>query len=265
MKSVLLVFIFISTYTGVFSQSTIQYVVNNAGVLNQKNVEITGTVKKTIPLAGLCSYILEDHGSEILINSGKGCPSTAAKLIVQGKLSRISGETNYYIDEISRKPFTGSISQQHGTDNKDKVFTAPIVVETEVEESTLDIEEGKKEAVDIVAESKGDTDDEPAYVFVEESATFQGGDINTFREWIQKNLVYPPKAIENDIYGKIIIQFAVNKNGEATDIKVIRGVDPLLDNEAMRVVMASPRWLPARQGGKVVKQLFVFPVVFMLN
>ena len=53
-------------------------------------------------------------------------------------------------------------------------------------------------------------EEEPAFVFVEEQATFQGGDINTFREWVQKNLVYPPVAVENGIFGRVTVQFAVN-------------------------------------------------------
>jgi TonB family protein len=107
--------------------------------------------------------------------------------------------------------------------------------------------------------------DEPAYTEVEKSAQFQGGDLNTFREWVQKNLVYPPVAVKNGIFGKIILQFAVNSHGKVCDIKVLRGVDPSLDNESIRVVQSSPDWVPAQQKGKNVKQQFVMPIIFQLQ
>ena len=107
--------------------------------------------------------------------------------------------------------------------------------------------------------------DEPNYVFVDVQAEFQGGDINTFRDWVQKNLVYPPEAIKNGIFGRVTVQFSISSKGKICDIKVLRGVDPLLDKETIRVMESSPDWVPAKAGGKDVKQQFVIPVVFMLQ
>jgi TonB family protein len=107
--------------------------------------------------------------------------------------------------------------------------------------------------------------DEPAFVFVEEQALFQGGTLDVFREWVQKHLIYPDEAIKQGIFGRITIQFAVNSEGKVCDIKIIRGVHPSLDAETMRVVGQSPVWTPAKQGGKKVKQLFVIPVIFQLQ
>jgi protein TonB len=108
-------------------------------------------------------------------------------------------------------------------------------------------------------------EDEPAFVFVEEQATFQGGDLNSFRDWVQKNLVYPPVAVENGIFGRVTVQFAVNSRGEVVDVKILRGVDPSLDKETIRVIMSSPKWGSAKQGGRAVKQQFVMPVIFQLQ
>lgn len=107
--------------------------------------------------------------------------------------------------------------------------------------------------------------DEASFVFVDEQATFQGGDINSFREWVQKNLVYPPVAVEKGIFGRVTLQFSVGSTGKVTDIKVLRGVDPLLDKEAIRVIQSSPDWIPAKVGEKAVKQQFVIPVMYMLQ
>jgi TonB family protein len=103
---------------------------------------------------------------------------------------------------------------------------------------------------------------EPAFVFVEQQASFQGGYLETFREWVQKNLVYPAIAKEDGIFGRVTTQFAVNSQGKICDVKVLRGVDPSLDQEAVRVITSSPDWAPAKQGGRNVKQQFVMPVVF---
>jgi TonB family protein len=107
--------------------------------------------------------------------------------------------------------------------------------------------------------------DEPAFVFVEKQAEFQGGDIEQFREWVQKNLVYPPEAIKAGIFGKVTLQFGVDENGKVGDIKILRGVAPSLDKAAIKTLQSSPDWISAQVGGKNVKQQFVMPVIFMLQ
>lgn len=109
------------------------------------------------------------------------------------------------------------------------------------------------------------SDEEPSFVFVEKQALFQGGGLEYFRLWVQQNLVYPPEATKNGIFGRVSVQFAINSQGKVCDIKILRGVDPLLDKEALRVINISPLWAPAEQGGKKVKQQFVMPVIFELK
>lgn len=109
------------------------------------------------------------------------------------------------------------------------------------------------------------TEEEPSYVFVDDQAVFQGGDINDFRDWVQKNLVYPPEAIEKGIFGRVTVQFAISSVGKICDVKILRGVDPSLDKETIRVLESSPEWEPAKYEGKKVKQQFVIPVVFILQ
>ncbi|HLO58309.1 MAG TPA: energy transducer TonB [Bacteroidales bacterium] len=155
-------------------------------------------------------------------------------------------------------------------------YTAPVVVEEADENVQLAIVDDVKEStsnepppetIEVVAapEEQVIVEDEPAFVFVEEQATFQGGSLETFRDWVQKNLVYPPVAVENGIFGRVTVQFAVNSRGEVTDVKILRGVDPSLDKETIRVILSSPKWGPAKQGGRAVKQQFVMPVIFQLQ
>lgn len=123
-------------------------------------------------------------------------------------------------------------------------------------------------AMDIVAYTAKDDGEEvveEVFIIVEDMPTFQGGDQNAFRTWIQQNLRYPEIAQENGISGKVYVQFAVNSRGEVVDVKVVRGVDPALDKEAVRVVSSSPKWVPGKQRGKPVKVQFTFPIVFVLQ
>ena len=105
----------------------------------------------------------------------------------------------------------------------------------------------------------------PAFIFTEELALFQNGTIENFREWVQKNLIYPPQAIKDGISGRITVQFTVTSDGKVDCIKILRSCGELLDNEAIRVIKNSPIWTPARQGGRAVNQQFVMPVIFMLQ
>ncbi|NEW84517.1 MAG: M56 family metallopeptidase [Mariniphaga sp.] len=106
---------------------------------------------------------------------------------------------------------------------------------------------------------------EQVFIVVEQQASFQGGDVDTFRNWVTKNLKYPDIAIKNGISGKVYVQYAVNSIGEVVDVKVIRSVDPSLGAEAVRVISSSPKWEPAKQRGEKVKQQFTIPIAFALK
>ncbi len=103
------------------------------------------------------------------------------------------------------------------------------------------------------------------FVLVEQKPTFQGGDANRFSRWIAEHVVYPEVARETGIAGRVIIQFTVRKDGSVGDIQLLRGVDPILDREAMRVVASSPRWEPGRQRDRAVNVTYQFPVIFDLR
>ncbi|MCG8699552.1 MAG: energy transducer TonB, partial [Bacteroidales bacterium] len=107
--------------------------------------------------------------------------------------------------------------------------------------------------------------EEEVFFIVENMPSFQGGDENTFRNWVQGNLVYPEIAQENGISGRVFVQFAVNSAGKVVDVKVVRGVDPALDKEVERVVKKSPGWTPGKQRGRPVKVQFTMPIVFVLQ
>lgn len=150
-----------------------------------------------------------------------------------------------------------------------QVFELNIVEDNVEIENQLDIENMEADANMEMEFQFHDPEEEAAeeevFIIVEDMPTFQGGDANAFRTWIQQNLRYPEIAAENGISGKVFVQFAVNSKGEVTDAKVVRGVDPALDKEALRVVKSSPKWIPGKQRGKPVKVQFTFPIVFVLQ
>jgi periplasmic protein TonB len=102
------------------------------------------------------------------------------------------------------------------------------------------------------------------YSKVDEMPTFRGGDINKFREWVQKKTRYPEVATANGIQGKVYITFVIETDGSVSNVKVARGVDPLIDNEALKSVRSSPKWSPGKLRGKAVRISYYITVNFEL-
>ena len=103
------------------------------------------------------------------------------------------------------------------------------------------------------------------FQLVEEKPSVQGGDANQFSKWVNQRLVYPEIAKENGVQGRVTLQFTVEKDGSVTKVKVLRGVDPSLDKEAVRVVSQSPKWKPGKQRDRAVPVTYTFPVIFQLR
>lgn len=97
---------------------------------------------------------------------------------------------------------------------------------------------------------------------IEEPATFNGGSVNNFRDWVQQNLVYPIEPLNSGISGKVFVKFIINTKGEISDVQILRGPHPSINDETVRVLLSSPKWQPARQNGHVVRQMYSIPVSF---
>ncbi len=112
-----------------------------------------------------------------------------------------------------------------------------------------------------------DEADEAIFTFVEKMPEFPGGEA-AIKKYIAKNLQYPEKARENNIQGTVYIQFTIDEKGKMIDIKIARGVDNILNKEAIRIIkkMAKEkRWKPGEQRGKPVKVKYTVPVKFSLK
>jgi len=94
---------------------------------------------------------------------------------------------------------------------------------------------------------------------------FNGGDLMEFWKYCNQNIIYPEIAAENGVSGTVTVQFVVNKQGYVVNAVIIRGIDPALDKEALRVISSSPRWTPGDQRGKPASVLMNIPIKFILQ
>jgi len=99
---------------------------------------------------------------------------------------------------------------------------------------------------------------------VEQMPSFPGGQA-ALMNYLNSNIKYPVIAEENGIQGRVLLQFVVGADGKVSNVKVVRGVDPSLDKEAVRVVQSSPNWSPGKQRDRAVKVTYTFPVIFQLR
>ncbi|WP_455512839.1 energy transducer TonB [Leyella stercorea] len=102
------------------------------------------------------------------------------------------------------------------------------------------------------------------FTVVEQMPMFPGGDA-ALMSYLANNIHYPTVAAENGVQGRVVVGFVVERDGSITDVSVLRGVDPSLDREAMRVVKSMPRWTPGKQNGSAVRVKYQVPVAFRLQ
>lgn len=99
---------------------------------------------------------------------------------------------------------------------------------------------------------------------VEQMPMYPGGE-GALLGYLRDNIHYPTVAAENGVQGRVVVGFVVERDGSITDVKILRGVDPSLDREAMRVVKSMPRWNPGKQNGSAVRVKYQVPVSFRLQ
>ena len=136
-----------------------------------------------------------------------------------------------------------------------------------VHAASVDEENGTPAILEETAiSSPQDTTQSVPFQLVEVKPSFRGGDANEFSKWVNETLVYPAEAKKDTLQGRVTLQFTIDLDGSLVDAKVIRGVHPLLDAEALRVVSSCPeKWSPGMQDGKPVAVHYVFPIIFQLK
>lgn len=105
----------------------------------------------------------------------------------------------------------------------------------------------------------------PVFEVVEIMPEFPDGGMSGLMQFLSKNIQYPINAQKNHTQGRVTVQFVVNKDGSISEPKIIRGVDPDLDGEAIRVISLMPKWKPGMQKGQPVRVKYTVPVMFRLS
>jgi len=142
--------------------------------------------------------------------------------------------------------------------------------DTEVEETEIASTEETGQAMEIkyvapTVEEEEDPEEQTIFEVVEQMPEFPNGGMAGLMQFLSKNIKYPTIAQENGTQGRVTVQFVVNKDGSIVDAKVLRGVDPYLDKEALRVINSMPKWKPGMQRGKPVRVKYTVPVMFRLQ
>ncbi len=161
-------------------------------------------------------------------------PPPAAAPAVAEVLTVVDDDVELADVEIASSEDDASAAQQ-------ETYVAPVVEEEEEEEAAQQI-----------------------FTVVEKQPEFPGG-MSELMKFLAKSIKYPVIAQENGIQGRVVCSFVVNRDGSIVDIQVMRGVDPSLDKEAVRVIGTMPKWKPGEQRGKPVRVRFILPVQFRLQ
>lgn len=139
-------------------------------------------------------------------------------------------------------------------------------VELDEELEIMDTEMSQDDIVDFsnMVFEEETRDEGEIFMIVEEMPEFPGGP-EALQRYLSQSVRYPVIAQENGIQGRVYIQFVINQNGEVTNATILRGVDPSLDREALRVVEAMPKWKPGKQRNRPVRVSYTVPINFVLQ
>lgn len=173
---------------------------------------------------------------------------------------------NEVFEEIVDIPLTNQATPPPPKIQQPKIIEVPD--EEEIEESLeidLDIDITEEIIIEELVsevEPQEEISDE-VFSIVEKMPSFPGGS-SEFSEFISKNLKYPRRAQKANVEGKVIVRFVVDVDGDVSDVEVLKGLGFDLDEEAIRVLLSSPNWIPGQQRGRNVKVSMMMPLTFDL-
>ena len=142
-----------------------------------------------------------------------------------------------------------------------------IVTNDEKIETSVDFAEFAEdvEIIQQVAVEEENIEDDQPFVKVEQMPSFMGGDLMTFRNWVQSKVRYPQIAQENNISGRVLLMFVIERDGSLTNIQVLQTPDSSLSDEAIRILKTSPKWTPGKQRNQSVRVKYTLPIDFRIQ
>jgi len=216
----------------------------------------------TLGVVSIVCLLLIHKGNHAVVQQPADTVSVVANFIspkIEIPVIKIP-EVPDFIKQLKRSDFTNPIVVEELTDPKLTATIPPDYTEIVGESGTAgDI--GQENPL----ESPIPVQTNNFFYNIPEMPTFNGGDLIEFSNWVQRNIIYPDAAMDRDLEGRIITEFIIGKKGQIEEIKILRGIDPLLDNEALRVLKLSPLWKPGKQNGDPVRVKLVLPIIFKLS
>lgn len=258
MKRILAIFSVLLLYWNSAAQNIESITLRIDQVLNLKTNELSG---------GDGSWISYSKGSAKV----RFYPETkiiARTALDRNYIERESSVSDFMVDRKGRYKFRINIEDNHNT--QDFYIDVAVDLENKVYDGTV-YYYGKPQSwiIGPITYLKMEGDSEVTIPRMknlppkEPIASFDGDGPYKFRIWVDKHKRYPRKAKKLGLHGRVIVQFTIDETGKLVDAKVIRGVDEILDKEALRVVLAAPdKWLPVVKNGKPIKQIYTMPVIF---
>lgn len=161
------------------------------------------------------------------------------------------------------------IRKDEEVNDEDEVKSQHELTETKVAISIADVKGNDEVSGKDIADLKqvvtqAESAKEEVFDVVEQMPAYPGGSVELMK-FIREHLKYPVVAQENGTQGRVICQFVVGRDGRVSHVTLLRSLDPYCDKEAIRVIMAMPKWIPGKQNGKAVAVKYTVPIVFKLQ
>lgn len=169
---------------------------------------------------------------------------------------------NFNVSHLKRRIIMMNKKRTHTTGRIKYALFVPLAAALLIASNISCISSEKQEEISEKQESRAAEGE--VFMVVEEMPEFPGG-MGECMKWLGQNIKYPADAKEKGVQGRVIVQFVVEKDGTIVNAKVVRGVDPDLDAEALRVVNQSPKWKPGKQKGEAVRVKYTLPIMFRLG
>lgn len=172
---------------------------------------------------------------------------------------------------LNTEKFTEFLVQKD-EDVKEEVKSADEVKDTSTALGSVNFDQGtddlnivREHKNEVIVEEKHEVVEETkVFTSVEQMPQFPGGEAELLK-WISTHIKYPAIAMENNVQGKVVVQFVVTRDGSIGEVKIARGKDPDLDKEAMRVVKTLPKFIPGKMNGQAVNVWYTLPINFKLQ
>ena len=169
---------------------------------------------------------------------------------------------NFNVSHLKRRIIMMNKKRTHTAGRIKYALFVPLAAALLIASNISCISSEKQEEISEKQESRAAEGE--VFQVVEEMPEFPGGMAECMK-WLGQNIKYPAEAKEKGVQGRVIVQFVVEKDGTIVNAKVVRGVDPDLDAEALRVVNQSPKWKPGKQKGEAVRVKYTLPIMFRLG